>query len=60
MEVLIMDILWVKDAPFWQKMFFVGILAGVTFAINFLLEVIIPEAKNDYKNWTKARKSRKL
>jgi hypothetical protein len=40
------------DAPFRDKMFFVGIVAGVSFLISEFLDVI-PQAKKDFRAWKK-------
>lgn len=47
-----MDLLWVLHAPFWQKMYFVGIVVGYALFMELLLEVL-PQTKKNFKAWKK-------
>ena len=40
------------DAPFWQKMFFVTLVAGIALFISELMN-ILPKAKKDFQAWKK-------
>lgn len=47
-----MDLLWVLDAPFWQKMYFIGVVVGYALFMDFLIS-ILPQTKKDFKAWKK-------
>lgn len=38
------------DAPFWQKMFFVGVVVGVSLFVNFFIDAC-HQASKDFKIW---------
>lgn len=52
--MIALNLLWVLDAPAWQKLFFVTMAAGVSTFIYILESWVIPEGIEGLKSWKKS------
>lgn len=51
-----MDLLWFLDAPFWQKLFWITMVAGVSSFVYIFINYMLPEVFKDIEDWKKVYK----
>lgn len=58
-----MDFLWFLDAPFWQKLYFIGMVAGVATFISLIQDTLYENRdawKKIKENFKKAIEEQKI